>query len=128
MNDLKHPTLGNISLMRAAALAVLLCVDAARVTAADPVTAVQTVAAAKKAAPGVKRAGKGIAEVPRQCAQCLRLPLGLVQMVFSPLPEVTFKDGLKNTGKGLVAPFKLCIAILEMPYEVVCGLGDAAGA
>ncbi|MDD2455513.1 MAG: hypothetical protein PHG96_02435 [Kiritimatiellae bacterium] len=59
---------GNISLMRAAALAGLLCVDAARVTAADPVTAVQTVAAAKKAAPGVTRAGRGFAEVPRQCA------------------------------------------------------------
>ena len=106
---------GNISLMRAAALAGLLCVDAARVTAADPVTAVQTVAAAKKAAPGVKRAGKGLAEVPRECAQCLRLPLGLVQMVFSPLPEVTFKDGLKNTGKGLVAPFSYASPCWKCP-------------
>ncbi len=120
--------LTDISTIRAAALACLLCAAAMRVSAADPVTVVQTVAAVKKSAPGLSRAGKGIVEVPRQCAQCLRLPLGLTQMVFSPLPEVTFKEGLKNTGRGLVAPFKLCIAVLEMPYEVVCGLGDAAGA
>ena len=32
---------------------------------------------------------------------------------------------IANTGKGLVAPFKLCIATLEMPYEVFGGIGDA---
>ncbi|MDD4103090.1 MAG: hypothetical protein PHU80_10740 [Kiritimatiellae bacterium] len=112
----------------AAVLVSFLCATATHLYAADPVSVIQTAAAVKEAAPGLTRAGKGIAEVPRQTAQCLRLPLGLVQMVFSPLPEVTFKDGLKNTGKGLVAPFKLCIAILEMPYEVVCGIGEASGA
>jgi hypothetical protein len=119
--------LNDISTLRAVAIACLLCLSAMRLSAADPVTVAQTAVAAKKSAPGLTRAGKGIAEVPLQCAQCLRLPLGLVQMVFSPLPEVTFKDGLKNTGRGLVAPFNLCIAVLEMPYEVVCGLGEAAG-
>jgi len=120
--------LKNFNPVRTTALACLLCAVATRLSAADPVTVVKTAAAVKKSAPGLSRAGKGIVEVPRQCAQCLSLPLGLTQMVFSPLPEVTFKDGLKNTGRGLVAPFKLCIAVLEMPYEVVCGLGDAAGA
>ena len=93
--------------------------------AVDPGTAIQTAAVVKESAPGLTRAGKGIAEVPWQLAQCLRLPLGLVQMVFAPLPEVAFMDGLKNTGKGIAAPFKLGIAILEMPYEVVGGLGNA---
>ena len=91
----------------------------------DPGTAVKTAVAAKGSLPGLVRAGKGLVEIPRQVAQCLRLPLGLVEMVFSPLPEVEFYDGLKNTGKGLVAPFKLCVATLELPSEVFGGLGDA---
>ena len=109
-----------------AALLSLLMVALSQ-AATDPATALQAASLVKKGSPGVVRAGKGIAEIPWQAAQCLRLPLGLVQMVFSPLPEVTFYDGLKNTGKGLVAPFNLCIAALEMPYEVFGGLGDAVG-
>ena len=93
--------------------------------ATDPGTAIQAAALVKQSAPGLVRAGKGLAEVPLQAANCLRLPLGLMELLFSPLPEVALKDGLSNTGKGLVAPFKLCIATLEMPYEVVCGIGDA---
>ncbi|MEI7899107.1 MAG: hypothetical protein WCK89_02565 [bacterium] len=94
--------------------------------ATDPGTAVKTAVMAKEGVPGLVRAGKGIAEIPWQAAQCFRLPLGLVQMIFSPLPGVDFSDGLSNTGQGLVAPFKLCVAALEMPYEVVGGVGDAA--
>lgn len=81
--------------------------------------------AQKQFLPGLKRAGKSIVEIPWQLGQCLRLPLGVVEVVASPLPEVEFKEGLKDLGAGVVAPFKLCIAIFEMPYEVFCGLGDA---
>lgn len=94
----------------------------------DPETALQAAALAKEGAPGLVRAGKGIVEVPKQAAGCFRLPLGLMQLILSPLPDVDFMDGLKNTGKGLVAPFKLCVAVLEMPSELVGGIGDATGA
>ena len=51
-----------------------LCVWAALcLSVADPGTVLQTAAAAKSGAPGLVRAGKGIAEVPRQAAQCFRL-------------------------------------------------------
>lgn len=103
----------------------LLGAPVLRLAAADPGTALEAAALAKQTTPGLVRAGRGIAEVPRQAAQCFRLPLGLVEMLFSPLPDVTFMEGLRDTGKGLVAPFKLCIATLEMPYEVVGGIGDA---
>jgi len=106
-------------------LAGLLLFSACAATATDPGTALQTAAAVKGGLPGMVRAGKGIVEVPRQAAQSFRLPLGLTQMLLSPFPEVTFSEGLGNTGKGLVAPFKLCIATLEMPYELVCGIGDS---
>lgn len=99
----------------------------ARLAPVDPETALQAAALAREGAPGIVRAGKGIAEVPKQAAGCFRLPLGLMQMLLSPFPEVDFMDGLKNTGKGLVAPFKLCIAVLEMPGEIVGGIGDATG-
>ena len=87
---------------------------------------VQAVAVAQKQfLPGLKRAGSSILEVPWQLGQCLRLPLGLVEVVASPLPGVEFKEGLKDLGVGVVAPFKFCIAAFEMPYEVFCGFGDA---
>ncbi len=108
------------------ALAVVAAAGVALAAGAtDPGTAVQAAVAARGCVPGLVRAGKGIAEIPWQAGQCLRLPLGLVEMVFSPLPGVTFSEGLKDTGKGVVAPFKLCMATLEMPREVFCGLGDA---
>jgi len=93
--------------------------------ATDPGTVIQAASLAKGSLPGLVRAGKGIVEVPRQVGQCLRLPLGLVEVVASPLPGVGFMDGLENIGKGLVAPFKLCQAVLELPVEVVGGLGDS---
>lgn len=107
-------------------LAVSLCGAAVwPLLATDPGTALETAALVKSSTPGLLRAGKGVVEIPRQAARCLLLPLGLTEMLFAPLPEVEFMQGLRDTGKGLVAPFKLCMATLEMPYEVVGGLGDA---
>lgn len=107
-------------------LAVSLCGAAVSpLLATDPGTALETAALVKSSTPGLLRAGKGVVEIPRQAARCLLLPLGLTEMLFAPLPEVEFMQGLRDTGKGLVAPFKLCMATLEMPYEVVGGIGDA---
>jgi len=113
------------SMKRRFVLLAYLFAAALPVQAVDPGTAIEAATVAKGSVPGLVRAGKGIVEVPWQVAQCLRLPLGIVQMVFSPLPGVDFSDGLENTGKGIVAPFKLCVATLEMPYEVFGGLGDS---
>ena len=106
---------------------LLACLFAAALPlrAVDPGTALEAAAVAKGSLPGLVRAGKGIVEIPCQVAQCLRLPLGIVQMIFSPLPGVGFMEGLENTGKGVVAPFKLCMATLELPSEVFGGLGDS---
>ncbi len=113
--------------MRRGCLMLLAGWAALPLGAADPATAVKTAVMAKEGVPGLVRAGRGIVEVPWQAAQCFRLPLGLVEMLFAPLPGVEFSDGLVDTGKGVVAPFKLCIAALELPYEVFGGVGDAAG-
>jgi hypothetical protein len=93
--------------------------------ATDPGTVIEAAVVAKGSLSGLVRAGKGVVEIPRQVGQCLRLPLGIVELVFSPLPGVGFMDGLEDVGKGVVAPFKLCQAVLELPVEVFGGLGDA---
>ena len=94
-------------------------------SASDPVATVLVAEVAKEGSSGIVRAGKGIAEVPLQVGECLRLPMGIVEMVLSPLPGITFKSGLEDTGQGILAPFRLCRAILKMPVEVVGGLGEA---
>jgi len=73
---------------------------------------------------GLMRAGKGVTEVPWQLGQCLRLPLGLAEVLFSPLPGVEFKEGLEDLGVGVLAPFKFGVAVFEMPREVYCGFAD----
>lgn len=73
---------------------------------------------------GLVRAGKGLTEVPWQLGQCLRLPLGFAEVLFSPLPGVEFKEGLEDLGVGVLAPFKFGVAVFEMPREVYCGLAD----
>jgi hypothetical protein len=108
------------------ACALLIGGAACPARAADPGTALQAAVAARGCWPGLVRAGKGVVEVPRQAGQCLRLPLGLLEMVFAPLPGVSFSEGLSDAGRGVVAPFRLCMAALELPAEVVGGLGDAA--
>ncbi len=113
-----------IRVRRAVLLVAMLAVR--ELAASDPGTALEAAALAKGSLPGLIRAGQGVVEVPRQVGQCLRLPLGVVELLFSPLPGVTVSEGLKDTGKGVVAPFKLVIAVLEMPFEVLGGLGDAA--
>jgi len=111
---------------RARAFCAAVLSMATTASATDPVTAAKTAIAANESISGMARAGRGLIEVPRQLAQCFRLPLGLAELLFSPLPDVDFKQGLKDTGKGVIAPFKLCIATLEMPYEVYSGLDAAA--
>lgn len=121
------PTRKTARLALLAWVLLLSRVAAAPLPSVDPETALQAAALAKEGTPGLIRAGKGIVEIPKQAAGCFRLPLGLMQLILSPLPDVDFMDGLKNTGKGLLAPFKLCIAVLEMPGEIVGGIGDATG-
>ncbi|MEI6423277.1 MAG: hypothetical protein WCP55_13730 [Lentisphaerota bacterium] len=100
-----------------------LCFAEGPVVIPDP--RVQVAAAAQKQLlPGLKRAGNSIIEIPRQLGQCFRLPLGLLEVLLSPLPDIEFKEGVGDLGSGILAPFKFCIAVCEMPYEVYRGLGD----
>jgi hypothetical protein len=113
--------------MRRTLLTLLAAGLALPLGATDPGTALEAAALAKGSAPGLLRAAKGIVEVPKQAGQCLLLPLGLVETLLSPFPGVELGEGLKHAGKGLVAPFKLCVAALEMPCEIVGGIGDSVG-
>jgi hypothetical protein len=60
-----------------------------------------------------------VTDVPRTAVNVLRLPLGLVECVFSPLPEVEFMSGLRHIGQGIVAPFKFVEAVVSLPFDAV---------
>jgi len=105
----------------------LFCWIAARSLASALIIPDPTVQAAhivQERTQGLVRAGKGVTEVPWQLGQCLRLPLGLAEVLFSPLPGVEFKTGLEDLGVGVLAPFKFGVALFEMPREVYCGFAD----
>jgi hypothetical protein len=93
--------------------------------ATDPGTAIEAAVMAKGCLPGLARAAKGLYEVPCQAVQCLRFPLGLTEVVLSPFPGIGFMEGIDDTVKGVVAPFKFCKAVIELPSEFFGGLGDA---
>jgi hypothetical protein len=93
--------------------------------ATDPGTAIEAAALAKGSLPGLVRSLKGIYDVPCQAVQCLKLPLGLSEMVLSPFPGIGFMEGVDDTVKGVVAPFKFCKAVIDLPGEFFGGLGDA---
>jgi len=89
----------------------------------------EAVVVASEAAPGALRVGKSIAEVPLRAAELVRLPLGAVELVLCPLPGITAKHGLTDLGAGLIAPFKLVMSVLALPYNVtagLCGVADKA--
>lgn len=102
----------------------ICCVFAAqgrRTQAATPAEA----AAAAKAAPAAVDLATEMARVPFAAAELLYLPMGTGEILFSPLPGVQVADGLKHLGKGLIAPFKLGIAVLRLPFHVLKHAGEA---
>jgi hypothetical protein len=82
------------------------------------------VAAAAKAAPAAVDLATEVARVPFAAAELLYLPMGTGEIVLSPLPGIKLGDGLKHLGKGLIAPFKLGIAVLRLPFNVLKHAGE----
>ena len=99
-----------------------------RAHAADPVS---TAAAATAAAPAVTATGQlvgNLAEIPLATADIVKLPMGVVECVFAPLPGVEFMSGLRHIGTGLLGPFRLVIGVLTLPASIantVTGTGNS---
>ncbi len=64
-----------------------------------------------------------VLEVPVVAAGVLRLPMGVVEVALCPLPGLSLSRGLRNFGKGLLAPFELTATVLKLPFRVVGELG-----
>jgi hypothetical protein len=113
------------SLPRTLLAALLFLCIAARAQAVAPVV---TAAAAAQAVPVVKEGAsfvKEVAAIPISAGEILCLPWGVVECVFSPLPNVSFRSGLGHIGTGIVAPFKLVEAVVSLPYHAVVAVGNA---
>ena len=106
--------------------AVILLACHAGVAEANPAAAAAVPPAAamatKGSIPGVGETMtfvQEVAAVPKHAGEILYLPLGVVECVFCPLPEVEFKSGLGHIGTGLLAPFRLVEAVVTLPYDAV---------
>lgn len=74
------------------------------------------------AAPGLPAAldtAHQLATVPMVAAELLHLPYGVVETVLAPLPGLTVASGLGHLGQGLVAPFKVAIVALQLPFNIL---------
>ena len=81
-------------------------------------------AAVNTARPLLRTAGV-LAEVPASAAGILQLPLGALEIVFSPLPGASFMNGLKNVVSGTMAPLQLAGTVLRVPFKLLDGLAGA---
>ncbi|MEN9360335.1 MAG: hypothetical protein RL095_1870 [Verrucomicrobiota bacterium] len=68
-----------------------------------------------------------VAAIPLDLADIVKLPLGLVECVFSPLPNVELESGLGHLGTGVKAPFHLLIDLLSLPAHAIQALGRIGG-
>jgi hypothetical protein len=82
------------------------------------------VAAGVEAAPRVLDLASDAARVPYAAAELLYLPMGASEVVLCPLPGVNLGDGLRHLGKGLIAPFKVGVAVLRLPFNVLKHAGS----
>ncbi len=82
------------------------------------------VAAAAKAAPHTIDVASEIARVPFAAAEVLYIPLGTSELLLSPLPGVGVNSGLTHVGKGILAPLKVSIMVLKLPFRVLKEAAD----
>jgi len=79
---------------------------------------------AVKAAPIAGQMLKDVSAIPISLANIARLPMGVLEVVASPLPGVTIIDGLANIGKGIKAPFDLLVNTLALPGRMAGSAAD----
>ncbi|MCQ2379450.1 MAG: hypothetical protein MJ025_00795 [Victivallaceae bacterium] len=112
-------------------VAALTFVFTPRAEAFDPITlavlAPMAIKMAQKSAPYLARVGVsfvgGLTKIFKDVIEVLRLPYGLLVMLFAS-PFGGFKHGLRNTIKGAVAPVKLVVHTVLLPFYTVGGISN----
>ncbi len=110
-----------------ACLVLLLALTPARARA-NPVAGAAAAAEASGAATMIPVAAgfvKDLTAIPLAVADVLKLPMGVAECVLAPLPGVEFMSGLRHIGTGIIAPFRLCIAVLSLPADAVNAVSGA---
>ena len=103
-----------------------VCLIASTDSSDAQVAEAKAASTAVKAAPIAGKMLKDVSAIPISLGNMFRLPLGVVEVVASPLPGVTILDGLTNIGKGLKAPFDLVINTLALPGRITGSIADLA--
>lgn len=110
-------------------LAILIsgiCLIASTNSSEAQVAEAKAASTAVDAAPIAGKMLKDVSAIPISLGNIARLPLGIVEIVGSPLPGVTLLDGLTNIGKGLIAPFELVYNTLALPGRMASSVADLA--
>ena len=110
------------------AVLILPCGTAPRVQAFEPVTMVLLApvalkvyeAAEPRLVKGAKYGGKKMVQIGGNVLEVLYLPLGIVQTTIG-APFGFMSSGFKNIGKGIIAPGKLVLNVLALPFSL-CGV------
>jgi hypothetical protein len=103
-------------------LIITIAFLAGRVRPAEALTPSEAALAAE-AAPRVLSLAGDVAQVTCAAGELLYLPLGTGEVMLSPLPGISFGSGITHVGKGLLAPFKLGIAVLRLPVSIIKNAG-----
>ena len=65
---------------------------------------------------GAQTGGRKLVEIGGNVFEILLLPLGAVQVTLG-APFGFFGNGVKNIGKGCIAPFKIVLNVLALPFS-----------
>ena len=71
---------------------------------------------------GMVNMGRMGLKAGKQLVSILRLPLGLIQVIFLFPFGRNFSSGLRNIGHGFIAPFKFAFYVVLLPFSIF-GLG-----
>ena len=94
---------------------IFLCISTGSARATSPAE----VQAGMAAAPVAAQAAEDVAAIGLSTARVLYLPLGVGEVVLSPLPGVTALDGLRHIATGIMAPLKTVSGLLKLPFALV---------
>ncbi len=85
---------------------------------AQGVTPVQAQVAAEST-PVVLNAVQKVFEVVLSSVEVVKLPLGIAEAALSPLPGLSFANGMKSIYNGIKVPFEIVGAVLQLPISTI---------
>ena len=98
-----------------ATAAILLSISASSASAVSPAE----IKAGMAAAPVATNAVDDVAALGLSATRVIYVPLGVGEVILSPLPGVSFVSGLTHIGKGILAPIRTAAGLATLPFALL---------